>query len=180
MSACMMNNAVPVLNGQRALVTGASSGIGAGVARALGAAGAKVVVNYNSGDDQAMEVVTGIRAAGGDAVAVKADVSREDDVEALFEAMFRAYDGIDILVNNAGLQRDAPFIDMQLPDWRLVLDINLTGQFLCAREAARQFIRQGVIPRRSRAAGKVICMSSVHDVIPWGVHFRPRAASACS
>lgn len=159
-----------LLRGQRALVTGANSGIGAAAARALGAAGARVVVNYVAGDELAQEVVNSIQAAGGEAMAIRTDVSQEDGVEAMFEAMFQAYDGIDILVNNAGLQRDAPFVEMSLSDWRYVLDVNLTGQFLCARAAARQFIRQGVRPQVSRAAGKIICMSSVHDIIPWAGH----------
>ncbi|HCA26144.1 MAG TPA: sugar dehydrogenase [Betaproteobacteria bacterium] len=158
------------LAGQRALVTGGSSGIGAAVARALAAAGAKVVVNYAAAEDKARQVIDAIHAAGGEAMAVRADVSQEDQVQAMFSTMLEDYGSIDILVNNAGLQHDAHFPDMTLKDWRRVLDVNLTGQFLCAREAAREFIRRGVVSELSRAAGKIVCMSSVHERIPWAGH----------
>ncbi len=158
------------LKGQRALVTGASSGIGAGVARALGAAGAAVVVNYAAKPDAAEAIAGEIRAAGAEAMAVKADVSREDEVQAMFREMFARWGTIDILVNNAGLQKDAPFVDMTLAQWNTVIGVNLTGMFLCAREAAREMIRRGPRPEVSRAAGKIICISSVHEVIPWAGH----------
>ena len=160
----------PLLKGQRALVTGANSGIGAAVAKALAAAGARVVVNYSSSAERAQSVVQQIEAAGGEALAIRANVSREDEVEAMFTQMIAAWGSIDILVNNAGLQKDAPLIEMTLADWRLVLDVNLTGQFLCSRAAAREFIRRGIAPDLSRSVGKIICMSSVHDVIPWAGH----------
>jgi glucose 1-dehydrogenase len=166
----MNNPNVQDLKGQRALVTGASSGIGATVARLLAAAGAKVVVNYAGGADRAQAVVEHIQAAGGEALAIRADVGREDEVEAMFAQMFGAWGSIDILVNNAGLQKDAPLVEMSLADWQRVLDINLTGQFLCSRAAAREFLHRGIAPELSRAAGKIICMSSVHDVIPWAGH----------
>jgi glucose 1-dehydrogenase len=158
------------LRGQRALVTGASSGIGAGVARALGAAGASVVVNFVSKPDTAAKIVEEIKTSGVDALALHADVSKEAEVEAMFSAMFSAWGGIDILVNNAGLQRDAPFVELTLEQWNAVLGVNLTGMFLCARAAARAMIRSGVRPEISRAAGKIICISSVHEVIPWAGH----------
>jgi len=164
------NEKTAVLSGQRALVTGANSGIGEAVAKALAAAGATVVVNYVSGEAHAYEVVQNIESAGGKAMAVQADVSREDQVKAMFQKMFAAYGSIDILVNNAGLQQDAPFQDMTLEQWDFVLSVNLTGQFLCAREAAREFIRRGVVPELSVATGKIICMSSVHQAIPWSRH----------
>ncbi len=160
----------PVLQGQRALVTGASSGIGAAIAKALAAAGAKVVVNYAGGADRAQTVVQQIEAMGGEALAIGANVSREDEVEAMFAQMIAAWGSIDILVNNAGLQKDAPLLEMTLADWQGVLDVNLTGQFLCSRAAVREFIRRGPVPELSRAVGKIICMSSVHDVIPWAGH----------
>lgn len=159
-----------ILRGQRALVTGASSGIGATVAKLLAAAGAKVVVNYAGGADRAQAIVDQIQAAGGEALAIRADVSREDEVEAMFAQMFEAWGSIDILVNNAGLQKDAPLVEMSLADWQFVLDVNLTGQFLCSRAAAREFLRRGIVPELSCAAGKIICMSSVHDLIPWAGH----------
>jgi len=158
------------LTRQKALVTGANSGIGKGVAIALGAAGADVVVNYVEGDDAANAVVDEIRRSGSNAIAHKADISAEDQVETMFDRAVREYGTIDILVNNAGLQRDSPFADMTLEKWNKVLGINLTGQFLCARSAIREFLRRGVVPSVSRAAGKIICMSSVHQVIPWAGH----------
>ena len=159
-----------VLRGQKALVTGANSGIGFGVALALGRAGADVVVNYISGDETAQQVVVEIKQSGVQAYAHKADVSKEDQVQAMFQRMFNAFGTIDILINNAGLQRDAAFDQMTLEQWNTVISINLTGQFLCAREAVREFKRRGVVPEISCAAGKIICISSVHEVIPWAGH----------
>jgi len=158
------------LRQQQALVTGANSGIGEACALALGAAGADVVVNYVAHPEEAERVAKLIRDAGSKAIALRADVSKEDDVQAMFAAMLQEFGTIDILVNNAGLQQDAPFQEMTLPQWQKVIDVNLTGQFLCAREATREFLRRGVVPEISRAAGKIICMSSVHEVIPWGGH----------
>ena len=158
------------LTGQKALVTGANSGIGRGVAIALGQAGADVVVNYVEGDDAANAVVDELRGLGVKALACKADVSSEDQVAAMFRQMIAQFGTIDILVNNAGLQRDSAFHAMTLAQWNTVLGINLTGQFLCAREAVREFLRRGVVPAVSCAAGKIICMSSVHQEIPWAGH----------
>jgi glucose 1-dehydrogenase len=158
------------LAGQKALVTGASSGIGKGVALALGKAGADVVVNYVANPEQAEEVVAEIRHEGGNAFACKADVSQEDQVELMFAKMIAEYGTIDILVNNAGLQRDARLEEMTLAQWNAVIGVNLTGQFLCAREAVKEFKRRGVKPDVSCAAGKIICISSVHEVIPWAGH----------
>jgi glucose 1-dehydrogenase len=158
------------LKNQKALVTGASSGIGEACATALGAAGASVAVNYISDKEEAERVVAAIRAGGGEAIALQADVSKEAEVQRMFLEAIRHFGTIDILVNNAGLQRDAAFHEMTLAQWQTVLDVNLTGQFLCAREAVREFLRRGVIPSVSSAAGKIICMSSVHEVIPWGGH----------
>jgi glucose 1-dehydrogenase len=155
---------------QKALVTGANSGIGQGVAIALGRAGAGVVVNYVEGDDAANAVVDRIKQSGGNAIALKADVSSEDEVGAMFDRAVRAFGTIDILVNNAGLQRDSAFADMTLEKWNKVLSVNLTGQFLCSRAAVHEFLRRGIVPSVSRAAGKIICMSSVHQVIPWAGH----------
>jgi glucose 1-dehydrogenase len=163
-------NANPRLKGQSALVTGANSGIGLAVAKALANDGANVVVNYVTHPETAQAVVDDIKANGGTAIALQADVSNESQVQAMFQAMYKEFGTIDILVNNAGLQKDSSFENMSLADWQLVIGINLTGQFLCAREAAREFIRRGVVPERSVAAGKIICMSSVHEVIPWGGH----------
>jgi len=157
-----------VLAGQKALVTGANSGIGQAAAIALGQAGADVVVNYVTGEAQA--VVDAICRAGAEAYAHKADVSQEDQVEDMFRHMVERFGTVDILVNNAGLQRDAAFHEMTLAQWDTVIGINLTGQFLCARAAVREFMRRGIVPAVSCAAGKIICMSSVHEVIPWAGH----------
>jgi glucose 1-dehydrogenase len=158
------------LNNQKALVTGASSGIGEACAIALGAAGATVIVNYNSDEAEANRVVETIRKNGSDAIAIRADVSSEEQVKAMFQEMIQRCGTIDILINNAGLQRDASFEQMTLQQWNTVISVNLTGQFLCAREAVREFLRKGVVPSVSSAAGKIVCMSSVHEVIPWGGH----------
>jgi glucose 1-dehydrogenase len=158
------------LQQQVALVTGASSGLGAGAARALAAAGAAVVVNYNSNAEPAQALVEEIIAAGGQAIAIGADVSKEDDVQELFAKTIEHFGHLDILLANSGLQKDASIIDMTLADWNKVIDVNLTGQFLCARAALRQFISQGMRPEVSRAMGKIIHMSSVHQVIPWAGH----------
>ncbi|MCB4825018.1 glucose 1-dehydrogenase [Roseicella aerolata] len=166
----MPGNASRPLEGQVALVTGGSGGIGAGIAVALAAAGASVGVNYASSPGAAAAVVARIEQAGGTAMALQADVSREEQVAAAFRELLGRFGCLDILVANAGIQKDAAFAEMSLDQWRAVLDINLTGQFLCAREAVRIFERQGRDPGRSAAAGKIICISSVHELIPWAGH----------
>jgi glucose 1-dehydrogenase len=159
-----------ILEGQKALVTGAASGIGRAVAIGLGKAGVDVVVNYVRGEDQANEVAAEIRKCGSRAYAHQADVSGEEQVNNMFQKMFKEFGTIDILINNAGLQQDAPFDEMTVDQWNLVINVNLTGQFLCAREAVREFKRRGVVKAVSCAAGKIICMSSVHEIIPWAGH----------
>jgi glucose 1-dehydrogenase len=159
-----------ILRGQKALVTGANSGIGKAVALALGKAGAAVVVNYLHGEDQASEVVEDIRKGDSRAYAHPADVSNQDQVRDMFQKMCAEFGTIDILINNAGIQQDAIFDEMTLEQWNLVINVNLTGQFLCAREAVREFKRRGVIQAVSCSAGKIICISSVHEVIPWAGH----------
>jgi glucose 1-dehydrogenase len=158
------------LQGQKAIVTGANSGIGKAIALALGTAGAEVVVNYRDGEEAAMEVVREIAAQGSRAVAHRADVSREAEVEELFARAVGQLGTVDILVNNAGLQRDAPVDQMTLEQWNTVISVNLTAQFLCARSAVREFRRRGPRPEVSRALGKILCISSVHEVIPWAGH----------
>ncbi|HEX8544130.1 MAG TPA: glucose 1-dehydrogenase [Pseudomonas sp.] len=158
------------LDKQVALVTGGSSGLGAGAAKALAAAGAAVVINYNSQPEPAEKLAAQIIAEGGQAVAIGADVSQEDQVERLFAQTLEHFGRLDILVANSGLQKDASIFDMSLADWNKVIDVNLTGQFLCARSALRQFVAQGMHPEVSRAMGKIIHMSSVHQLIPWAEH----------
>ncbi len=158
------------LKGQSALVTGANSGIGKAIAIEMAKEGANVVINYVSDESAAISMIDEIKSFGGSAIALKADVSKEDQVQAMFKQMVEQFGTIDILVNNAGLQKDSPIKDMSLKDWQFVIDVNLTGQFLCSREAIREFMRRGMVPERSCAMGKIICMSSVHEVIPWGGH----------
>lgn len=158
------------LENSRALVTGASSGIGEGIARAFAEAGASVLVNYVSGRDEAERIAEEIRERGAKAVPVQGDVSRPEDCARLFDAARQELGGIDVVVANAGIQRDAPFTEMNLEDWRKVIDVNLTGQFICAQEAVRRFRRQGIDPSRSPALGKIIFTNSVHQEIPWSGH----------
>jgi glucose 1-dehydrogenase len=156
------------LSRQVALVTGAGSGLGRACALALGRAGAHVVVNHlPSGAKAGAEVVDMIKSAGGQACAIAADVSQEQQVEAMFTEAVQQFGTVHILVNNAGIQDGAAFADMTLKQWQRVLNVNLTGQFLCARAAVREFIRRGPQPDLSPALGKIICMSSVHQTIPW-------------
>jgi glucose 1-dehydrogenase len=159
-----------ILTGQTALVTGANSGIGAAIAKGLAEAGAAVAINYVSGPERTAELIDEIREFGGTAIGIQADVSSEHQVQAMFEQVLDSFGALDILVNNAGLQRDAALHAMSLADWNTVIAVNLTGQFLCAREAVRAFLHQRKGPRISRSTGKIICVSSVHDRIPWAGH----------
>jgi glucose 1-dehydrogenase len=158
------------LKGQTALVTGANSGIGRAIAAALGAAGANVVVNYVAREDAARDTLEEVRACGARAIAIAADVSEESQVRDMFGRALSEFGSLDILVNNAGLQKDAPFHEMTVAQWDTVMNVNLKGQFLCTREAVRIFMRQGIRRGISSSAGKVVCISSVHDVIPWAGH----------
>jgi glucose 1-dehydrogenase len=165
-----------VLEGQKALVTGASKGLGEGVAVALAKAGADVLVNYHGDREGAERVVKEIEKTGRRALPFKADVSQEPEVLAMFAFMKEKLGRIDILVNNSGIQMNAAFDQMTIEQWNRVIGINLTGQFLCAREAVRAFKRQGIDRRISCAMGKIIFMSSVHDIIPWAGHVNYAAA----
>jgi len=171
-----MPNGEQALERHAAIVTGASSGIGLAVAEALATAGAAVVVNYRSDRKAADELVERIVARDGQAIAVQADVSDEAQVVRLFDAAAEAFGRVDVLVSNSGVQKDAAVADMSLADWNTVIDINLTGQFLCAREAVRRFRTQPQEGRPARSAGTIIAMSSVHEVIPWAGHINYAAA----
>lgn len=160
---------MPSLLGQTALVTGASSGIGAAIGVALGAAGAHVGVNYRSDSARAEKVVQEIQRCGSQALAIRADVARSDDVRGMFEAVVAEFGRLDILIANAGIQQDGAVADLTIDQWQNVIDVNLTGQFLCAQQAIRQF-RGQELSTTSRARGKIICISSVHEVIPWAGH----------
>jgi len=159
-----------LLLGQKALVTGASSGIGRAIALSLGAAGADVVINFVADEDKAEALAEEIRGLGVRSLAVRADVSDEADVREMFQRVVGELGTLDILVNNAGLQQDAAFHEMTLAQWNRVLGVNLTGQFLCSREAVREFRRRGVRKQISCSAGKILCISSVHEIIPWAGH----------
>ena len=159
-----------LLKGQKAIVTGSSSGIGTAVAIGLASAGAEVVVNYAGNEQSANKVVDQIKANGGNAIAIQADISKEDDVERMFAKTIETFGTVDILVNNAGVQKDASIEEMTLEQWNRVIAINLTGQFLCSRAAIREFKKRGVVSDVSCSAGKIICMSSVHEIIPWAGH----------
>jgi glucose 1-dehydrogenase len=159
-----------LLIGQKAVVTGSSAGIGKAVAEGLARAGAEVVINYAHDAAGAQAAAKAIENEGGKAIIIQADVSKPDEVKSLFKQTLQAFGTIDILVANSGIQRDAQAIDMTLEQWNEVLSVNLTGQFLCIQEAVREFLRRGVRKEISVAAGKIICMSSVHEVIPWGGH----------
>jgi glucose 1-dehydrogenase len=149
------------LAGRRALVTGAATGIGRATAARLAADGAAVAVNYVGPSDQAVSAVKEIESAGGRALAIEADVSREDQVVAMFERAGEELGGpVDLLVNNAGIEKPFPLVDMPLGEWEEVLAVNLTGAFLCSREAARGMLA-------ASAKGAIVNVSSVHEVIPW-------------
>jgi glucose 1-dehydrogenase len=160
----------PYLKGQHALVTGANSGIGEAIARELSLRGANVVVNYVVQPEVASRIVDEINAAGGGkAIAIKADVSKEDEVRGMFADAVKQFGTLDIVCSNAGIQRDSDFADMTMQQWDQVIGVNLTGAFLCAREATREFVRRGMRDV-SCALGKIIFTSSVHQVIPWAGH----------
>src|SRR5712671_5735230 len=167
-----------LLKGQKAIVTGASSGIGRSIALALGHAGADVCINYVAGEDKAQAMVDELRGHGHTAFAYRADVSNEDDVAKMFEAVRAEFGTVDILINNAGLQQDARVDQMTLAQWNKVISVNLTGQFLCSREAIREFKRRGVRPEISCCAGKIICISSVQEVAPFRIRVNSVAPGA--
>lgn len=161
--------------GQVVVVTGASSGIGQACAIHFGSLGANVVVNYSANSDAAEETLEKIKSLGGNGITFKADVSKEDEVKSMFVAAVTHFGRVDVLVSNAGLQKDAAFLDMTLAQWQKVIDVNLTGQFLCCQEAAKRFVAQAAAnPDQDKhnelSIGKIVLMSSVHDVIPWAGH----------
>ena len=160
------------LKNQVAIITGSSSGIGAGIAKSMAKSGATVVINYSSENsfEKAKAVLKEITDNGGQGIACQCDVSKEEEVISMFQDVVKELGTVDILVNNAGIQKDAKFTDMTLDQWNAVIGVNLTGQFLCAREAIKVFLRRGIDPSRSVACGKIIHISSVHEIIPWAGH----------
>lgn len=159
-----------LLQGQTALVTGGNSGIGKGIVERFSAEGAHVVINYNAHNEEAEALVRQIAAKGGRAIAIKADVSKEAEVVSMFRQAIETFGTIDILVNNAGIQRDASITKMTVDQWQTVLNVNLMGYFICSREAVREFMKRGASKNGSRCAGKIVCISSVHETIPWAGH----------
>jgi len=160
------------LKNQVALITGSSSGIGAGIAQSMAEAGATVVINYPSAGSEAKatDILKGITDKGGNGIISQCDVSKENEVLRMFQDVVTQLGTVDILVNNAGIQKDSKFTEMTLDQWNAVINVNLTGQFLCAREAIKEFLRRGIDPSRSVACGKIIHISSVHEIIPWAGH----------
>jgi glucose 1-dehydrogenase len=149
------------LEGRRALVTGSATGIGRSTVLRLTAEGATAIVNYVGPSDPADEVVGEVARGGGRAVAIEADVSNEEQVQAMFARAADELGGpVDVLVNNAGIETPFQLVDMPLDEWNKVIAVNLTGAFLCAREAARGLVNAG-------EPGVIVNMSSVHEVIPW-------------
>lgn len=146
-------DAVKRLQNQVALVTGASRGIGRATAIALASEGANVVINYASSKDAAEQVVAEIAALGGSAIALPGDVSKADQVDALVEAVMNQWGRIDILVNNAGITRDTLLLRMKPEDWQAVIDLNLTGVFLCTRAVSKIMLKQ--------KSGRIINITSV-------------------
>ncbi|MGV3508929.1 MAG: glucose 1-dehydrogenase [Sphingobacteriaceae bacterium] len=157
-------------NKQTVLITGASSGIGQGIAIAFGQQGANVVVNYYSDEEGANETLKKIIASGGNGFIHKADVGKEDEVIRMFDKIAAEYGGLDVLINNAGIQKDSAFSSMTIEQWNKVINTNLTGQFLCARQAIQQFETTKQPGSEGKAIGNIIFISSVHDIIPWAGH----------
>ncbi len=165
-----------VLAGQKALVTGASKGLGQAMAIGLAQAGADVVVNYYSDEQGARWTAAEIEKLGRKAIMFKADVADEKEVQSMFRSMIETFGRIDICIANSALQLNAPVDEMTLAQWQRVISVNLTGVFLCSRESVRAFKRQGINRSISYACGKLILISSVHDVIPWEGHANYAAA----
>lgn len=163
------------LNGKVAVVTGASSGIGSAIAVELAKEGAKVVINYRSDEEGAENTLKQVKEAGSEGAIVQADVSKEDEVARIFDTAHDAFGAIDILVNNAGIQQDDELVEMSLEEWQKVIDVNLTGYFLCSRQAIKEFLKRGS-QKAEKAIGNIICISSVHDVIPWAGHINYAAS----
>ena len=165
-----------VLVGQKALVTGASKGLGQAMAIGFAQAGADVLINYNGDKPGAEETAHIIEKLGQKAILFKADVSKEDEVQAMYADMIKNFGRLDISVPNAAIQLNAPVDEMTMDQWQRVIDVNLTGMFLAARESIRLFKKQGIDRKISYACGKLIFISSVHDVIPWEGHANYAAA----
>jgi len=155
---------------QTVLVTGASSGIGQGIAVAFGQSGANVIVNYHSDEDGAKDTLDMILKGGGQGLIYKANVGNEAEVKEMFKKAIAEYNSLDVLINNAGIQKDSSFANMTIEEWNNVINTNLTGHFLCAREAINHFQSKEQTTSAANAVGNIIFISSVHDIIPWAGH----------
>ena len=155
---------------QTVIVTGGSSGIGQGIAILFGQKGANVVVNYHSDEEGAQYTLDQIIKGGGKGFIYKADIGSEAEVEAMFKKTIDEFGTLDVLINNAGIQKDSAFSSMTLDQWSKVINTNLTGQFLCAREAIQVFEKKPSPGPKGKAKGVIIFISSVHDIIPWAGH----------
>jgi glucose 1-dehydrogenase len=164
------------LNQQVAIVTGGATGIGEAIVRKLAAAGAAVAINHLPPQDVG-PLIKDIEQAGGRAIAAPADVADPASIANMLAKTVEAFGRLDIMVANAGVQGDANSLEMTLESWNRVIKVDLSGQFLCAQAAARQFLKQEASPV-SRAAGKIVCMLSVHCRIPWMGHVNYAAAKA--
>ena len=165
------------LKNKTVLITGASSGIGKAIAQRFGKEGSHVIINFLNNEEKADKVVQQIKHEGGSAEKFMADISREDQVRNMFSFIKKQYGVLDILVNNAGRQKDSPFTAMTLADWKAVIDVDLTGHFLCAREAARLFIDQQK-KDNPNSPGVMVFITSVHQNIPWAKRANYCAAKA--
>jgi len=150
----------PDLKGKVVVITGASKGIGRAMAIRFGQEQAKVVINYRSSEEEALEVMKEVKQAGGDAIIVRGDVTKEEDVKRLVRSAIDHYGTLDVMINNAGIENPVPSHELSLSDWNKVINTNLTGAFLGSREAIKYFVENNI-------KGNVINMSSVHEVIPW-------------
>jgi glucose 1-dehydrogenase len=159
------------LRDKRVLVTGGGSGLGAAMAEAFAAEGARVAVNYHSDSAAAQRMAEAFKAKGGDALAVAGDVADPDAVEAMFARLDEAWGGIDILVNNAGMDgAPAKAWEIEIPAWTRVIEVNLKGAFLCARQALKRMVKQ--------RSGVILNTSSVHEVIAWSGYSAYAASKA--
>jgi len=168
-----MKTASKRLENQTCIVTGSSSGIGASIAKFVAKDGANIVINYHSDKEGAEEVAQSIiqdYSPTNEPLIIKCDVSKEDDVKHLFKNTIDKFGTVDICIANSGIQKDYPLHEMPLSAWQQVIDVNLTGQFLCAKEALNEFLRRGIRPEVSKSIGKIIHVSSVHEIIPWAGH----------
>ncbi len=165
------------LENKIALVTGAASGIGKAIALRFGYEGSHVIINYLNDEAAADEVVQKIKAEGGSAAKIMADISREDEVQNMFSYIKKQFGRLDILVNNAGRQKDRKFTDMTLADWNAVVGVDLTGHFLCSREASRLFLDQQT-EDDNHSPGVMVFITSVHQNIPWAKRANYCAAKA--